>query len=126
MYKFVFVSMCLMMSILNPIMAASIGTDDVYTTVVENFRIEVSLDKMDHGFSIMSKITRLKNSHTVHVSMFLRGGERSIIHLGSYFRENDLPLTNLGLILIKDDKHLIIEVGHIMSDYKFAKMHSDI
>jgi hypothetical protein len=115
-----------MMSILNPILAASIGFYDVYTNVVEDFRIEISFDKMDHGFSIMSKITRLKNSHTVHVSMFLRDGERSVIHLGSYFRENDLPLTNLGLILIKDDENLIIEVGHIMSDHKFEKMHSDI
>jgi hypothetical protein len=126
MYKSVMIFVCLMMSIVNPIMASSIKDNDTYCAKVEDYRIEVSFDDMKIGFAVMAKITRMKNSHTVNVSMLLKANDRATINLGLYFRENDVPLTDLGLLLIRNESYLSIEVGHIVSDRKFVKVHTDV
>jgi hypothetical protein len=116
----------LMIGTVRPINASSVNADSTYFATIEGFSFTIDFDEMDHGSAVMAKIVRLKNSHVVNVSMFLRKSERAIINLGLYYRENDMPLTNLGLLLIQNEKYLTIEAGHIMSDDKFVKIRLEI
>ena len=126
MYTFMVVLVSLIIGIVMPINASSINAGSTYSATIEGFSFTIDFDEMDHGSAVMAKIVRLKNSHVVNVSMFLRRSERATINLGSYFRENDMPLTDLGLLLIQNGKYLTIEAGHIMSDDKFVKISLEI
>jgi hypothetical protein len=116
----------LMIGAVKPIDASSVNADSTYSATIEGYNITIDFDEMAYGSAVMAKIVRLKNSHVVNVSMFLRKSERATINLGLYFRENDMPLTDLGVLLIQNDNYLTIEVGHIISDSKFVKLDLEI